>query len=240
MADEEAPPSRGRDYNVQLKLRFKESLRARLEGRADRNEASLNSEIVRRLEDSLLLDEGHGNSRETALLLSAIGTTIQEIETHTGRGWHEDAVTHYAVRAAIQQMLDDNRPRTMPEGWDKVVQPFFAKMKDLLQREAEARDRLDAFERDHPETTGPDAISVQVYGMFGKTIEAAAPAEPEVAAEHQRLKDELAQAEGAVREVREEFDEAHKPYDDMRVSAKDFGLAAATTASGRYRIVREG
>ena len=51
---------------VQLKLRFPEKLRRRIEAAADKNERSMNAEIVHRLEQSFERDGREALIRDTA------------------------------------------------------------------------------------------------------------------------------------------------------------------------------
>jgi hypothetical protein len=57
---------------VQLKLRFPERLRIRIEAEAEKNERSMNAEIVRRLEQSFEKDD------RAALLKDAAAEAIDE------------------------------------------------------------------------------------------------------------------------------------------------------------------
>jgi hypothetical protein len=94
---------------VQLKLRFSEGLRRKLEREAKRNDQSLNSEIVSRLDQSFS-DEGaewlkaiYGG--RTGDLFRALATAIWLIEKRTGKKWHENRTTCDAVEDAIHFIL---------------------------------------------------------------------------------------------------------------------------------------
>ena len=60
---------------VQLKLRFPERLRQRIEAAAARNEGSMNAEIVRRLEESFRKDDLLASQ---AKLAEQVATTVVE------------------------------------------------------------------------------------------------------------------------------------------------------------------
>ena len=85
---------------VQLKLRFSEALRRRLEREAARQDRSLNSEIISRVEQSFQKrDESEltGSTLRAAFggatgdLLRAIAIAIWLIEKRTGKKWNEDS-----------------------------------------------------------------------------------------------------------------------------------------------------
>jgi Arc-like DNA binding domain len=100
---------------VQLKLRFSESLRRRLEREAKREERSLNAEIVGRL------DESFQKAREADLtadtfraalggptgdLLRACATAIWLLEKRTAKKWNEDLETAFQVKHALSAICD--------------------------------------------------------------------------------------------------------------------------------------
>ena len=100
---------------VQLKLRFSEALRRRLEREAKRQEHSLNGEIINRLEQSFRKSEDAdllGSTLRalfggaTGDLLRAIATAIWLIEKSAGKKWHEDRETTFQVSHAIGQIID--------------------------------------------------------------------------------------------------------------------------------------
>lgn len=96
--------SRQQGNEVQLKLRFAEHLRARLAACAFRNGSSLNSEIVRRLEESFFVDDALGGAPGLRLH-HAIAGAIARVERATGKDWHHDYVTFWAaVGAALEAM----------------------------------------------------------------------------------------------------------------------------------------
>jgi hypothetical protein len=99
---------------VQLKLRFSEALRRRLEREAKRQEHSLNGEIIARLEQSFRKSEDadllgstlrHFFGGATGDLLRAIATAIWLIEKRAGKKWHEDPETAYQVSHAIDEIV---------------------------------------------------------------------------------------------------------------------------------------
>lgn len=97
-----------RDETVQLKLRFRESLRVKVEQSATAHANSLNAEIVSRLARSFDDEERMGAG--TAAFLRAIAAEIWAAEHATGQVWTEDAVTFYAAKKAIERKLSQQRP----------------------------------------------------------------------------------------------------------------------------------
>jgi hypothetical protein len=100
---------------VQLKLRFSEALRRRLEREAARQDRSLNSEIISRVEQSFqkrdeseltasTLRAAFGGA--TGDLLRAIGTAIWLIERRTGKKWNEDFETYFSVKVATDNVIE--------------------------------------------------------------------------------------------------------------------------------------
>lgn len=87
---------------VQLKLRFPESLRRRLERDAGRNKQSMNSEIVSRLESSF-------EPRPLDLYLMLQTAYEGAVAKHGGRGPNAEAVSAVAepLVAALMQVLPD-------------------------------------------------------------------------------------------------------------------------------------
>jgi hypothetical protein len=90
--------------DVQLKLRFSEDLRQRLAAAGERNGSSLNSEIIRRLEDSFSFEAVLGGGT-TARMLRQLGSLIENAEVSFGRSWTEDYPTYLLVRAAVQDAV---------------------------------------------------------------------------------------------------------------------------------------
>jgi len=120
---------------VQLKLRFSEALRRRLEREAKRQEHSLNGEIIARLEQSFRKSEDAdllGSTLRalfggaTGDLLRAIATAIWLIEKHAGKKWHEDPETAFQVSHAIGQIVD-----WFAGGRDPARHAAFLKYRDL-------------------------------------------------------------------------------------------------------------
>jgi hypothetical protein len=87
---------------VQLKLRFPESLRRRLERDAGRNKQSMNSEIVSRLQSSF--------EPRPLDLYSMLKTAYEgAVAKHGGRGFNAEAIRAVAepLVAALMQVLPD-------------------------------------------------------------------------------------------------------------------------------------
>ncbi len=116
--------SRKESAVVQLTVRLKESLRARIEKAASKQEHSMNTEIVGRLEKSFSKDEevqlthqlvmdgvyeqfgGKGKYSLMKLLAEALGY----IEDETGKSWQEDSKTYEEVEAACKAILSRYGP----------------------------------------------------------------------------------------------------------------------------------
>ena len=103
---------------VQLKLRFSEALRRRLEREAKRSEHSLNAEIISRLDQSFRKAEEADLTSDTFRaafggptgdLLRAFATAIWLIERRTGKKWHKDSMTHIRASLAIGHIMDNFR-----------------------------------------------------------------------------------------------------------------------------------
>ena len=100
---------------MQLKLRFSEALRRRLEREAARQDRSLNSEIISRVEQSF---QKRDESKLTAStlraafggatgdLLRAIPIAIWLIERRTGKKWNEDFETYFSVKDATDNVIE--------------------------------------------------------------------------------------------------------------------------------------
>lgn len=100
---------------VQLKLRFSEALRRRLEREAQRQDRSLNSEIVSRLDQSFRKSEdgdliadafraAFGES--TGDFLRAVATAIWLIEKRSGKKWNRDNRTRFQVMMAMEEIMN--------------------------------------------------------------------------------------------------------------------------------------
>jgi hypothetical protein len=79
---------------VQLKLRFSEALRRRLERAAKANNRSLNSEIVGRLEDSF--------SSDPAVDKIALALFMESVD---GKNWKDERMSADTVRIAVDRII---------------------------------------------------------------------------------------------------------------------------------------
>ena len=126
---------------VQLKLRFSEALRRRLEREARRQEHSLNGEIINRLEQSFRKSEDADLAtlvyrapfgERTGDLLHAFATAIWLIEKRAGKKWHDDPETAFQVSHAINEIIDwFTRQRRDPARDDPARDAAFLKYRDL-------------------------------------------------------------------------------------------------------------
>ena len=106
--------ARKKTDTVQLKLRFSEALRRRLEREAKQQKQSLNGEIISRLEQSFRKAEDADLiastfraawGEATGDLLRTIATAVWLIERRTGKKWNEDLDTAGNVENAVQAIV---------------------------------------------------------------------------------------------------------------------------------------
>jgi hypothetical protein len=143
---------------VQLKLRFSEALRRRLEREAKRQENSLNAEIISRLEQSFRKAEDvdlvgnmlRGMFGATGVLLHAMVTAIWLIENRTGKKWNHDSDTSLEVRAATDCIIDSlSQPPTYGALFDifKQEEPTVDVLESLYGNKEQLLEELRAFRR---------------------------------------------------------------------------------------------
>ncbi len=119
--------SRKESATVQLKVRLKEPLRARIEKAASKQEHSMNTEIIGRLEKSFSQDDeaqlthqlvmdgvyeqfgGKGKYSLMKLLAEALGY----IEDETGKSWQEDTKTYEVAEVAWKAILSRYGPEAV-------------------------------------------------------------------------------------------------------------------------------
>jgi hypothetical protein len=94
---------------VQLKVRLKESARARLERAAKVNDWPLNREIASRIERSLSDDDQAGGPVNSTFL-RLFSAMVATAEQRTGKRWIDDLETWIAVRSSVEMLLLANRP----------------------------------------------------------------------------------------------------------------------------------
>jgi hypothetical protein len=95
---------------VQIKLRLKEQLRARIEENAQIRGVSINSEIVNRLERSLIEQDVLYENSYTRKLLQTLAGAISIIEHQTGKRWIDDADTFSKALLSIYGILGQIGP----------------------------------------------------------------------------------------------------------------------------------
>jgi hypothetical protein len=100
---------------VQLKLRFDERLRRRIERAAERNECSMNAEIIKRLEQSFeqvdKIEEIFGGAHNVALCRMLAGA-LGMVEAKAGSRWSDPG--NVKVRGEISQALAELFARKVP------------------------------------------------------------------------------------------------------------------------------
>ena len=109
---------RKQSATVQLKLRMKEPLRARLEKTAKTRGVSLNSEAVDRIDRSYEHESGilwSIGGLEYFPLLAMLGNAVKLVEEQTGRKWQQDFETRAQVKQAIATIFDAISPKSESE-----------------------------------------------------------------------------------------------------------------------------
>ena len=100
---------------VQLKLRFDERLRRRIERAAERNECSMNAEIIKRLEQSFeqvdKIEEIFGGEHNVALFRMLAGA-LGMVEAKAGSRWTDPG--NVRARGEIAQAIAEVLARKVP------------------------------------------------------------------------------------------------------------------------------
>ena len=116
--------SRKESATVQLKVRLKEPLRARIEKAARKQEHPMNTEIVDRLEKSFSKDQERQLTHQLVMdgvfeqfgsegkysFVKLMAEAIDLIEDETGKSWQEDSKTYEEVEAACKAILSRYGP----------------------------------------------------------------------------------------------------------------------------------
>lgn len=106
--------ARKKSATVDLKVRMKEPLRAKLEVAAKRAGVSLNAEAVKRMDRSFERDETFAEAAqalfgfrgEAIMAMRSLGRAIAIIEKQTGLSWREDWNTAEQVRYAFRVIIE--------------------------------------------------------------------------------------------------------------------------------------
>ena len=127
--------SRAPNQIVNLKLRFDEDLRQRLEAEAKASNVSMNSYVVEGLQRLLAIGDGLNDFRSISLWRDLDGI-IGKVEQLTGEKWQSDRKTFVAVAQLIDARLKDQQPPLANEAavldhQRKLVQ-FQTKIEGLL------------------------------------------------------------------------------------------------------------
>lgn len=107
MTEKDDEPRAAKDV-VNLKVRFREETRKRLERAAKANRNSLNTELVERLEQSLAIGDRLGGASSMSLWQD-LQRDIDRVENITGTPWATDRKTYFAVREILVARLSDRR-----------------------------------------------------------------------------------------------------------------------------------
>lgn len=102
--------ARKRSATVQLKIRMKEPLRAKVEKEAKKRGVSLNSEVVSRIEDTFINRDDLFGGANRYRLMRFLATGIELVELKTGKSWENDIKTKEAVKAATSALFDTFGP----------------------------------------------------------------------------------------------------------------------------------
>lgn len=210
---------------VQLKLRFQERVRARLEDAAKANGTSLNSEIVGRLDRSLDDDALAGN-QETSRFLIALASQITIAERDTGKSWQEDAETYWLARLLMNRTI---------ASYDPVSEEnrTYVELRQQIDEAKQRRDLLDGVLTDCRAigrnallmlaTSKEDADYVELSEKFW--INPTSPDTPMTESDRETVQNWLTE----LREVRQRIDMLRIEITNLRAPisvAKDRALAA--------------
>src|SRR5690349_7853998 len=101
-------PKRKETEFTKVNLRLQEGLRRRLEQEAKRNHVSLNSEMLKRLEASLQLDQRLVQTfggEHNLTLFKLIRDAIAIIEINTGKRWTDDPALFLRTVGAVSEIM---------------------------------------------------------------------------------------------------------------------------------------
>ncbi|WP_419816137.1 hypothetical protein [Glacieibacterium sp.] len=97
-----------------LNMRTSPAMRTQLEEAADARGWSLTQEVEARLQRTFDEDSYRGGSHNGAFFHLAVASA-RSIEERNGGRWDEDIETFWAVKAAVNSLLEVNRPLLTPE-----------------------------------------------------------------------------------------------------------------------------
>lgn len=133
--NDSTPRSRAPNQMVNLKLRFDEELRHRLETASKARNISMNSYVVEGLQRLLAIGDSLNDFRSISLWRD-LDSIISRVEQLTGENWRLDRKTFVAVTCMIDARLKDQQPPLVNEAvvldhQRKLVQ-FQTKIEGLL------------------------------------------------------------------------------------------------------------
>ena len=108
MTEKQAKSKLAKDW-VGLQVRINGGLRQQLFDMAASNNVSMNAELVNRLEQSFLRDDGPVDET-TAALFQAFRRALTKIEKLTEHRWHNDRACYEAVKASLNAIYSDFLP----------------------------------------------------------------------------------------------------------------------------------
>lgn len=108
MTEKQVKPKPPKDW-VGLQVRIGEDLRQQLVDAAANNKVSMNAELVKRLQQSFLRDDGPVDET-TVALLQTFRRAIVKVESATGERWHADRKTYEALKVLIDATYSDFLP----------------------------------------------------------------------------------------------------------------------------------
>jgi hypothetical protein len=131
---------------AQIKLRLREPLRAKLEEEAKKGGFSLNSEIVRRLENSLLGDQIGSNvfdNKDVFALANIFATLVRAYQIQREKRWQEDPEICKLAADTLYTFLNI-APELEPDAWPGAIrtvadQGALALIKQFLQMDKNVR-----------------------------------------------------------------------------------------------------
>lgn len=212
-------PSKGDDAKRQpLNMRTDAVMRSRIEGAAAISGLSLSQEVERRLITSFIQDDFLGGPHTAPIARMLIGT-IGEIERERERNWRADLETWWAVKEAVNALLDLCRPAPTKE-WIEEVQAIVAPYEQAEQRRAAALADLDHYK----------AELRARYGLSPNSLAGIAPqirGTEDEQAEYERRNAQYIEADAAYRKALDVEIEQLAPLANRQKEAKAMGLAIA-------------
>lgn len=105
---------RSKAATIQLKVRMKEPMRAKIERAAEYRGISMSAEIVSRLEDTFENRDVSFGGSDRYQLMRLFAISMGVVEQKTGKSWLEDTETRDQVKIAFSLLLNMFGPQSEP------------------------------------------------------------------------------------------------------------------------------